>query len=134
MSWLLSGQQRQQLVQGTQISEAKAKLWTTQSMCAWLPCPLHTGRTDTHTPHQNWEDHQCPQGIPLLSSLSCHSPNRQLLPSPWGPREAVCPSSPWTLGPGLGKVPINLLSQSPWLVVWGLWMNVKKTRQEDSSL
>lgn len=54
---------------------------------------------------------------------------------PMGPEGGyVCPSSPWTLGPGLGKVPVNLLSQSPWLVVWGLWMNVKKTRQEHSSL
>lgn len=97
MSWLLSGQQRRRLVQDTQISEAKAKLWTTQGVCAWLPCPLHTGRTDTHTPHQNWEDHQCPQGIPLLSSLSCHSPNCQLLPSPRGLREAM--SAPPLRGP-----------------------------------
>lgn len=62
-------------MQGTQISKAKAKLWTTRNVCAQLPCPLHTGRTDKHTPHQSWEHPQCPQGVPLLSSLSCHSLN-----------------------------------------------------------
>ena len=64
---------------------------------------LCTLGAQTHTPHQSWEHPQCPQGMPLLSSLSCHSLNRQLLPSPRALRGAISAA----------------LLHGPWGLAWG---------------